>query len=190
MHSLTAADVIRIWEFGHRQKPVERTVTVLSASFPERSQEALWRLTLGQCNDLLLEVRDQLCGQELKGYSECPNCGERLEFTLNSKTLRRAKPVAPPNAEFTLESFGCSVRFRLLDNEDLKAAGDCGNVSAARNRLVERCILEARCGDRTIPVGTLPETVVEDLARHLAECDGGAEILVDLSCPACEYIHQ
>ena len=89
MRSLTAADAIHVWESGHRQQPAERAVAVLSAAFPEESKEELRRLTLGQCNASLLEVREHVFGQELNGFSECANCGERLEFTLSSEALTR-----------------------------------------------------------------------------------------------------
>src|SRR5207237_8695441 len=36
----------------------------------------------------------------------------------------------------------------------------------------------------------LPETVIADLARRLAEYDSDAEVLIDLSCPLCECKYQ
>ena len=190
MRSLTAADAIGIWESGHSQRPAERAVTVLSAAFPEESKEELRRLALGQCNSRLLELRDQVFGHELTGFSECANCGERLEFTLSSEALGRSSQFEAVATEFGLESDGYRLRFRLLDIEDLNAAAAGGEVNAARNRLVERCVLEARCGDRSVTVAELPETVIADLAIRLAECDAGAEVLIDLLCPTCEFKHQ
>lgn len=186
MRSLTANDAIRIWESGYRQQPAERAVTVLSAAFPDESKEELRRLTLGQCNSRLLAVRDQVFGRELNGFSECANCGERLEFTLSSKALSRAGPVEASANEFDLESDGYNLRFRPLEIEDLSAAAAGGDVDAVRNLLVTRCVLEARRGDQTMTAAELPATVVADLGRRLAEFDSGAEVVVELSCPACE----
>ena len=190
MRSLTAADAIRVWELGQQQLPAERAVTVLAAAFPDQSKDELRRLTLGQCNARLLDVRERVFGAELNGFSECGHCSERLEFTLNGKALRGAGTVALPNTEFTLESHGYFLRFRLLDIGDLGAASASGDVNAARSQLVARCVLEARWGNRTVTAAELPETVIDELARRLAECDPDAEVLIDLSCPFCEFKHQ
>lgn len=190
MRPLTANDAIRIWESGYRQQPAERAVTVLSAAFPEESKEELRRLTLGQCNARLLEVRDRTFGPEANGFSECASCGERLEFTLNTKALRDAGPGAAPVPELIFESDGYTIRFRPLEIEDLSAAASGGDVDAVRNLLVTRCVLEARRGDQTMTAAELPETVVADLGRRLAEFDSGAEAVVELSCPACESRYE
>lgn len=190
MRALTANDAISVWESGYRQRPVERAVTILSAAFPEENKAELGQLTLGQCNARLLKVRGQIFGHELNGFSECAKCGERLEFSLSSEALSRAGSVEAPATEFQLENDGYDLRFRLLTVEDLNAAAAGGNVAAARARLVARCVLDARCGDRALAVAELPATVVADLAASLAECDPGAEMLIDLRCPACEYTQQ
>ena len=190
MRSLTAADAIRVWELGHEQLPGERAVTVLAAAFPDQTKDELRRLTLGQCNARLLDVRERVFGVELNGFSECGHCGEGLEFTLNSRALRSAEPVLLTDTKFTLESHGYVVRFRLLDIEDLNAASASANVKTARSRLVTRCVLEARCGNRKVTGAKLPETVIADLARRLAEYDSDAEVLIDLSCPLCECKYQ
>lgn len=190
MRSLTAADAIRVWELGQQQLPAERAVTVLAAAFPDRTKEELRRLTLGQCNTRLLDVRERVFGTELQAFSECGQCGERLEFKLDGKALRGSDPVARSDTEFTLEGHGYFVRFRLLVIGDLDAVSQSGDVNAARSQLVERCVLEARRGNRMVTAAELPETVIADLAGRLAECDPDAEVLIDLSCPFCKFKHQ
>lgn len=191
MSSLTAKDAIRVWELGYKQRPAERAVTILSAAFPEQDREDLGRLTLGQCNARLLAVRERVFGEQLTGFWECPNCGERLEFTLSSTALNQASRDEGPAPEFELESEGYHLRFRPLEIEDLNVVVAAGSqIDTARHRLVERCVLEARHGERALDAGDLPETVIADLAASLAECDAGAEILLDLVCPACENTQQ
>jgi hypothetical protein len=191
MGFLTAKDALRVWESGHRQRPAERAVTILSAAFPDEDREELGRLTLGQCNARLLAVRERVFGEQLNGFWECPNCGERLEFTLSSAALNQAGRDETPGPEFELESEGYNLRFRPLEIADLNAVVATGNqVDAARDQLVERCLLEARRGDRAMPAADLPETVIASLAASLAACDAGAEILLDLVCPVCENTQQ
>lgn len=191
MSSLTAKDAIRVWELGHRQRSAERAVTILSAAFPGRDREELGRLTLGQCNARLLEVREQVFGDQLNGFWECPNCDERLEFTLSSTALNQIERDEAPGPEFELESEGYNLRFRPLEIADLNAVvAVSSQVETARHRLVECAVLEARCGDAGVAAADLPETVIADLAARLAECDAGAEVLLDLVCPTCESTQQ
>jgi len=191
MSSLTAKDAIRVWELGHRQRPAERAVTILSAAFPEEDREELGRLTLGQCNARLLAVREDVFGKQLNGFWECPNCGERLEFTLSSSALNQTGIDEAPGPEFELESEGYNLRFRPLEIADLNAMVVAGSqVETARHRLVERCVVEARFRDERVAAADLPETVIADLAVRLAECDAGAEVLLDLVCPTCQNTQQ
>lgn len=190
MRSLTANDAIRIWESGYGQWPGERAVSVLAAAYPEASRVELRRLTLGQCNIRLLEVRDRTFGPEAGAFSECTTCGERLEFTLNTKALRQANPDAALGPELILESDDYTLRFRPLEIEDLNAAAATGDVESGRRCLVERCILEARCSARTLTVAELPESVIADLGQRLSQSDSGAEVLVELLCPACESRYE
>jgi hypothetical protein len=186
MRLLTADDIIRVWELGQRQDSAERAVTVLAVALPEKQGDELRRLSLGQRNAHLLGVRERLFGSALNAFSECPGCGERLELSLSSDALRDAGPFATADTEFDLETEGYTVHFRLLDTYDLRAAAGAADVDAARKLLVERCVVQARHEGEIVRVTELPETVIEQLATRLAECDPQAEVLIDLACPACE----
>jgi hypothetical protein len=185
MHPLTADEFIRVWELGQRQDPAEQAVTLLTAAFPEKGGEELRGLTLGQRNAALLDMREQLFGTELSAFSECLNCGERLEFTLSSGAIREEDSMRLPNTEFELEAEGYALRFRLLNGSDVRAAAACRNVEAARKLLVARTVIEASFGGEPVSSGDLPETVVERLAAQLSERDPQAEVMIDLECPVC-----
>jgi hypothetical protein len=187
MRALTANDAIGIWERGQRQRPAERSVAVLAAAFPETSGVDLSRLTLGQCNGRLWKVRNRIFGAEVKGFSECANCGERLEFSLDVEGL---EALEGSNSEYKLESNDYTVRFRLLTLEDLNAVASSADLETARERLLERCVIEAGYRGEPAAVSELPPTVIEKLGTHLAEFDSGCEILIDLSCPACDSSYQ
>jgi hypothetical protein len=189
MRTLTANDAIRIWEKGQRQQPAQRALSLLSAACPEESQVELRRLTLGQCEDRLWEARKRILGSEVNGFSECSACGERLEFTLDTDNFRSPSSSESPS-EFVFNSDGYTIRFRLLDLEDLDVTAAAGNVDAVREQLIERCVLEARRGEEPVAAAELPEHVVAELGRRLAEFDSGAEVLIELTCPACAAQHQ
>ncbi|HMJ26321.1 MAG TPA: hypothetical protein VK475_10845 [Pyrinomonadaceae bacterium] len=187
MRALTANDAISIWESGQRQRPAERSVAVLSAVFPETSRVDLRRLTLGQCNGRLWEIRNRIFGAEVKGFSECANCGERLEFSLDAAGL---EVVEGSNTEHRLEINDYTVRFRLLTLEDLNAVAASADMETARERLLERCVIEAGYKGELVAVSELPPKVTEELGRQLAEFDSGCDVLIDLSCPACDSSYE
>lgn len=187
MRALTANDAIGIWEKGQSLRPVERSVAVLSAAFPESSRVDLGRLTLGQCNSRLWKMRNRIFGAEVKGFSECANCGERLEFHLDAEGLEAAES---PGAEYALESDDYTIRFRLLTLEDLDAVASRADFETARAGLLERCVLEASCRGARVTATDLPPAVIEELGSQLAELDSGSDLLIDLSCPACESSYQ
>jgi hypothetical protein len=187
MRALTAADIIRVWEVGHGQDPADRALTILASACPGRSADELRRLSLGRRNAQLLELRQRLLGAELSAFSECPGCAARLEFSVpvdargDEETLQAAADTV-----FDLVTGGYTVRFRLLDTTDLRAAAVAADVDAARRVLVERCVLEARDHGDVLTAAELPAPVLEQLAARLTECDPHAETLIDLVCPACE----
>jgi hypothetical protein len=192
MHTLAADDIIRVWELGQRHNSTEQAVATLAAAFPEKSGDELWRLSLGQRNACLLAVRERLFGPELEAFTECPDCGQQLEFSLSSNELssselRSTAPVETSDMEFNFESEGYKLRFRLLNSVDLKAAADSGDVSTAVKLLLERCVLQAHREEAAISVAELPEAVVEQLAAQLAAYDPQAEVQIDLACPGCGF---
>lgn len=189
MH-LTAADAIRIWESSHGRRPAEQAVAVLGTVFPEASRVELNQLTLGECNSRLLDLRERVFGSQLSATSECPRCGARFEFDLNTEALYRIAKPDLSGREFDLVSDQYRVRFRLLNIEDLKFAGAGGDVTTARRRLVKRCIVAAQAANKIVAVEELPDSVIADLAARLQECDPEAEALISLSCPSCNTQFQ
>src|ERR1051325_559213 len=99
MKPLSAHDIVRIWEIGIAQSPVDRALTILSPAFPELTREEMLRLSLGQLNAHLFDVRERLLGPEMSCYSECPHCSEGLEFNISISAIRGAGSVEPKAQE-------------------------------------------------------------------------------------------
>jgi hypothetical protein len=190
MRTLTSNDAIRIWEKGHHQQPGQRVLSLLSAACPEQNSVELRRLTIGQCDDRLREARKRVLGSEVNGFSECAACGEYLEFILDTDHFRAPSPSSETASEFVLDSDGYTIRFRLLNLEDLDIAASSKAVDAVRGQLVERCVLEASYGKERVPAAELPENITAELGRRLAELDSGSDISIELTCPACGIRHQ
>lgn len=190
MKALSAIDIVRIWELGLAQNPADRAMTMLAPAFLEMKREEIASLSLGQMNTRLLSVREGLFGPGINCYAECPRCGEGLEFTVSIPALKGEYTVEPSEQEYELSVEGYSLRFRLLNNLDLKAAMGNSNREATRRLLFERCVLESRKDNEEIPADRLPDAVITTLAERLSECDPQAELLIDLECPACKNIWQ
>ena len=184
MKPLSAADIVRIWELGLAQSPVDRALTILSPAFPELSREEMSRLSLGQLNAHLFDVRERLFGPDLSCYAECPQCKEGLEFTIAISAIRDKGVVEPKEQELSIE--GYELRFRLLNSLDLKAVAEAQDKTAMRKMLAARCVLEARREREEISSDQLPDMVITGLAARLSECDSKAEVLLDLECPSCK----
>ena len=187
MRALSAADVVGVWERGAEQHPVDRALTVLAACSGDLREE-LERASIGRRDAGLMQVHEHLFGGEVRVYAECPACSERLEYGVPIREL-----LAGPDhseAEFTMTAGGLALRLRLPNSLDLAAIRQCADVASAGRILAERCIVEARSGDTPVPVPALPEAVVDQAEACLAGADPRGEILIDLTCSACQHSWQ
>ena len=186
MRSLSAAELIRVWERGVNQTPVDRALTVLTAVSAE-SSDALAMLSVGRRDARLVEVYEQIFGQGFAAFAECSQCHERLEYSISRTDLagRTTKEEEQDETPVTLEIGKMSLQLRRPNTFDLRAVSQCTEISMARRMFAERCIVGARTGENPIDAHTLPDAAVEQVAERLAEADPQAEILVDLTCPVC-----
>ena len=187
MRRLPREELLRLWEVGEAQHPIDRALSLIGAAFPEFSWEQLINLSIGQRDDLLLALRQSFFGPKLSTYAQCPNCREGLEFTLHAPDLRQSRPADPGTREWILEVEEVTVRYRLPNSLDLAAIVHSANIAEARELLLQRCVLEARQNEAVLPVSDLPEAVITALAANMESCDPQAEIQLDLVCPACQH---
>lgn len=187
MRPLSANDLLRVWEVGEDQHPLDRALTLLAFAWPERTWDELAELSIGQRDARLLTLREQVSGSKLNGFAECPRCAERLEFDVAVADLRvAAEPDAGEEAR-DLVADGLALRFRLPNSRDLAAVLGGHDTSAARGLLVRRCVIEASRDGVPVDVSDLPLEATTELARRMAACDPQAEVLLDLDCPACGH---
>lgn len=189
MRPLSASDMLQIWEIGQQQHPLDRALTLLACALPEKSEEDLVRLSIGQRDAFLLSLREVTLGSRLESFAECPQCQEALEFTLNVADLM-LKPLPPLEQPYTLSAEGFELQFHLPNSQDLAMVVRCENLVAAQQRLAEQCIEQVSQNGVAVAFNQLPASVLAQLSEHIAECDPQAEMLLDLTCPACEYAWQ
>ncbi len=188
MLTLTAQDILTVWEDGFGRRPVDRVLLALERALPDSSREQLEELPLGQRDQLLLKLRAQLFGDAMTASTRCPGCRESLELQLSVAEICEQRPTGGErDRAFCMQTDGLEIRFRLPNSEDEEAAAGEPDPGAGRAVLLERCIGKAREGKRVVPVKELPQSATEALAVRMAELDPLAELSFSLACPNCGH---
>ncbi len=167
MATLDPVELLRLWDAACVMAPVERAFTVGTAASPAMSAAEVAALPLGRAHARLLEVRTALLGPEMAATAACPSCGEDAEFELFTTDLLLLADKIVDDPEPVIHD-GETVRWRLPTGADLVATPDAAN-------------LLRRCAGGTELAPALREAVVAGMAA----ADPLAEVMVDLSCPAC-----
>jgi hypothetical protein len=191
MRSLSAAEMLHVWERGQARPAAERALALLAAACPEETPDDLAGLPVGRRDARLMVLREWTFGPRLASVAACPACGDRLEISAGVADL--LVPVEEPAPErLELEVGEHRLTLRLPDSRDLAALAaraapntldEAGDLPALRRLLLGRCLLAASNG----PPDDLPDEVVEAAAARLAEADPQADVRLSLSCPACGH---
>jgi hypothetical protein len=191
MRSLSAAELLELWERGRAEPLARRALTLLAGALPDTASEVLAALSIGRRDAYLLELREQVFGSELSSTTFCPRCGERLEMTFETGDIRQ--PALPHQAanSFRLSPGELEVRFRLPNSNDLAALTTAGaDANAARQLLLERCLLSIEKKGEHVPLEGLSEPVISAVVAEMARLDPQASVQLDLVCPACGHWWQ
>jgi hypothetical protein len=179
---LGAEAIIRIWERGRYEHPVDRALTILSC-LTQRPRQELAELSVERRDIALLEWRSRLFGEDVGGYAACPQCGCGVDVSLTVGGL------AEPDECFAVEAAGVRVMAHLPTSLDLAAAAGCESVEAARRMLVRRCIGDGPAGeastanDGTVDSADMAAAVEAELDRRAGISAGGMR----LTCPDCGH---
>lgn len=189
MRSLSASELLNAWEQALVQNPAQQALTLLASACPEMTLEQLSKLSIGQRNARLLQLRSWTFGRQLPSITMCPNCSEHLEliFSIND-ILIAADGELSETISLSIEDH--EVRFRLPQSIDLIDIAGEKDLKMRRELLLERCLLEARFQDEMIPANSLPARVVEAVEERMAEADPNANAEIKLSCSSCNHQWQ
>lgn len=184
MQSLSAEEILAVWEVGQPQHELDRALTLLAAASHELNRDELADLTIGERDARLLRLRRLMFGSAATGFAECPECGERVELPIDTAALVEAwAPTRATNltTHHEVETNGARLRFRLPTSRDLAETVVVTDEPQGVRRLVKRCLIEPEWPTE------LPNDIVETLSRAILEADPQAEIILALSCPACGH---
>lgn len=172
---MDAGSLISCWEHGRRRHALDRALLLFAAAEPGADPDSLADRSLGERNAALLRLRRSMFGDELKSCVDCPECQERLEFTLSVGALLARAPVAGEARELAVRG----LRIRLPTTRDLvESARDGDEVNAGLRLLQRLCIGEPE---------TLDAELEAEAARVLDVADPCMELGIELTCPACAH---
>ncbi len=191
MRSLSAADLVRIWELGQERHPIDRALLLLAYAFPEKQLTELASLSIGCRDAYLLMLREITFGEQLNSFATCPQCQENLEFSLSTKALRIINPDTMTDlTEYQMSIDSLKLQFRLPNSFDLATVMTAADEETATLQLAKQCLLQAHLDGKAVCYEELSATAIAYLSQKLTETDPQAEILLDLSCPACDHVWQ
>jgi hypothetical protein len=170
MNALNGEEILLAWEKSRRQPEPQAAIALLSLALPGSSTTELATLPLAKRNELLLELRALTLGSRLEGVGECPECGVRLEFALDTATLVLGLREPPG------ESIEGSRDFvmRPVNTLDVLACSGATTDDEACRILLQRTV-------RMSADGLGNAALMEQFERLNAP----AEIQVRLQCAAC-----
>jgi hypothetical protein len=205
MRSITAQELLNVWEDGHSSTSTRRALLLLAAMHPGVSPAALASLSIGRRDAELLRLRHALWGPRMAAVAACPACAERLDLSVDIRDLlsmenrgtNSAANSIPSSTEDEGEPFAASemslthgdfrVAFRVPTTEDALAAEAEPDVDSARSLILERCLLAAEQAGAQVSALELPAEVVGGIAESMAQADPLADIQLKIDCPSCRH---
>jgi hypothetical protein len=182
----TAADLLNVWERGCSQSPVDRALSLLQVAMRESPREALAQFGIGRRDAELLKLREKVFGSRMTGHANCPACGQQMEMNFTVAEVQ-ATPL-PELPETCAEIFGdCEISFRLPNSVDLATLVPGDDLAAQKRRLVQRCVLNAKCSGQLVAADQLREDTVTALSERMSELDPQGDVQLALSCPLCSH---
>jgi hypothetical protein len=182
--TLSEADLLRVWEEGSAQPPAGRALVLLAAANPGFSLNQLAQLTVGERDELLLDLRERCLGPALPGWADCPGCAQALEVTIEADQVRAAWGAEVPT-EGSVHAAGYEIRFRLPTSRDALAV-DHWDANGPRQMLA-RCVLGATSGGSPVPAAALEPELLDAVAVAMAGLDARIDVRVTLTCPTCGH---
>lgn len=174
--------------------PVTRANALLQRCLTDAPPGTARRLSVGDREALLLQLRRLSLGDELACVLACParECGRPMELALQaSGLLTPAYADAAPQygLEILHEGRRWRLQFRLPCAEDLELAATLvqANAENAGLALLRRCLRQADCDGTPVDAAALPQAVRDAAATEMAARDPQAEIELALNCPVCGH---
>jgi hypothetical protein len=180
MKPLNNRDFLRLWEQGCSMHPLDQGLLALGAALPDAAQGMPADWPLGRRNKALIELRCACFGPRLQAWFACSQCAEKMQCELDGAALAQE----PEGHSWRSEPVIVNGRqFRLPTSRDLARVARESDADAAALRLAEVCRISVT---EPQPEAAAPLDL-DEVGRQMSLADPLAEILIDLTCPACGY---
>jgi hypothetical protein len=184
MRTLTAQELLALAELRDGLPVSAQALALLSAACPEMEEADLLRMSLGDRDVRLMQLREKTFGAEIQALAVCPACGQQLDVPLRLPDLF-AEAVIASGETYSCSAGGYEIRFQCPTVADLPGVFMEPDSAPPRLNLLKRCVREIRRGDLPIPAEELPEPVAAALVSSMAEADPMAEVRLAVACPDC-----
>jgi hypothetical protein len=189
MHALLPNELLEVWERGASLSATERALLILATAYTELTPGQIAELSVGQRDRQLLALREQTFGPRLDCVATCPSCAVQLEFRVNAGDICSALPKEPDGSlEVTHADY--FVEFRLPNSLDLARLDPAADLETNRERLLEHCVIAARCAKTEVTTTEIPAAVSTVIAERMAAADPQADVQLALDCPHCQHTWQ
>jgi hypothetical protein len=186
MRPVTTAELLNTWEQCARRTLPEKALLLLDAACADGEPEDPALLHIGERDAKLLQLREWMFGQQLLNITDCPNCSERIEWINNVADLRHPSENKSTNATFNMKVENYNIQFRLPNSYDLLKTSSRDYLGDPKKLLAE-CIIDVQRNDDACHADELPAQVMDLLDARMALEDPQANIIMNLSCPACSH---
>lgn len=199
LRPLVGADEAFLLEEGEMFLPAQKITALLTRCVTRIgpvtpvTPETLRSLTVGDREALLLHLRRLTLGNPMPAVLSCPYpaCSEKMDLGLQVSDF-----LLPPYAcdqewhETTVTAHGIAygIRFRLPTGADQEAGASLARSDpyAAAELILRRCVAQVTLdAGQGASLAEWPPPVAQQLPALMSELDPQAELVLQLTCPAC-----
>lgn len=163
--------VIRLWERGEREHPIDRALSILS-TFTSETHDTLVATPIHRRDVMLVASRVAAFGSRIDGVAGCVACGCKIDVSFE---LPDFSSIALED-ESLIDVDGRAVRVRVPNSGDLAEAARVGEPPSAQRLLLARCQ----------PDGFSDETTARAVDRELERLCDASSVELKVACPGCE----
>lgn len=188
MRTLSASELLTVWEEGLDQSLSEKTLRLLSRACAVNDYADMGFLSIGERDARLLQLREWMFGYRLMNMASCPACSGVAEWETNTQDLLlQPVPEKPAIRTFLFEQDGYSINFRLPNTHDIVYAMSDEMYRASPGKVLTDCVMAVSYKGEELSSSHLPENILEALARRMEAEDPQADIQMKVECPACKH---
>lgn len=184
--------LLGLWERAGPLGPVDRALMLASAAGGDPEQLAARPVGLTYLR--VLDLRERMLGPQLTATAGCPACADVVEFDLDVRELRTAADGVRGDAdaselgaqrqvEVDARDGRVTLTWRPPTPTDLVEVARAADPAA---ELTRRCVRVTTGAPGTVDPVTLDLRVLADIEQAMAAADPLAEVVVAVTCPACD----